>query len=103
MVAGTWYHIVVTYNAGSITTYVNGVQDGTASRGTTINDSTGNNFLIAYNLLGTPIHWQGKQDEVRLSNTARSAGWIATEYNNQANQGAGAGKFIKTLGSEEAY
>jgi hypothetical protein len=28
---------------------------------------------------------KGLLDEVRISKTARSAGWIATEYNNQSN------------------
>jgi hypothetical protein len=29
-------------------------------------------------------YFDGSIDEVRISDTARSAGWIATEYNNQS-------------------
>jgi hypothetical protein len=32
--------------------------------------------------------FNGLLDELRISNTARSSGWIATEYNNQLNPGA---------------
>ena len=39
--------------------------------------------------------WKGLIDEVRLSNTDRSACWIGTEYNNQSNPGT-----YVTLGSE---
>ena len=83
MVVGTWYHVAVIYNAGSITTYINGAQDGTASKGATINDNSGSNFNIGYHDSGNGLYWQGRADEVRISSVARSADWIQTEYNNQ--------------------
>lgn len=45
---------------------------------------------------GNTKHFDGTIDEVRLSDTARSADWILTGYNNQSNPSG----FI-TLGSEE--
>ncbi len=30
------------------------------------------------------LYWNGALDEVRVSKTARSPGWIQTEYNNQS-------------------
>jgi hypothetical protein len=80
---GTWYHVAVTYNAGSIITYINGAQDGTASKGATINDDSGYNFNIGYHDAANGLYWQGRADEARLSSVARSADWIRTEYNNQ--------------------
>jgi len=46
-------------------------------------------------------HFTGVLDEVRISNTARTAEYADTTYNNQANQGTGTDKFIKTKSSEE--
>jgi len=80
MVVGTWYHVAVTYNGGSIITYVNGAQDGTASRGTTIDDSTGLNFMYGTCEVGECYFWNGKLDEVRISDTVRSADWLAAQY-----------------------
>jgi len=40
--------------------------------------------------------WDGKIDEVRISDIARSAGWIATEFNNQNNPGT-----FYSIGNEE--
>jgi len=82
MVTGTWYHVAVTYNSGSITTYVNGAVDGTTSKGTTINSASGLNFQIGHGTTDA-IYFQGKLDEIRVSNTVRDADWIKTEYNNQ--------------------
>jgi len=42
----------------------------------------------------------GKLDEVRISSTARDSDWIKTSYNNQDDATPGAGKFIKSLGTE---
>ena len=44
---------------------------------------------------------QGTIDEVRISDTPRSADWIKTEYNNQSDTAIAADKFIKILGVEE--
>jgi hypothetical protein len=92
ILTGAWNYAVGTFNytgigqyAGTWTVYLNGAQDGT------------NNFIFA----GTPnVNFSGATwrlannaqwtnysniilDEVRVSRTARSAGWIRTEYNNQ--------------------
>jgi hypothetical protein len=73
-----WYYISMVNNAGNLTFYVNGAANGTA---------TG---IIGYSFKqmgGTPInaadYFHGSLDEMRASTAARSAGWVATEYNNQ--------------------
>ena len=74
-----WYHVVVTRNSTAVKAYVNGslVQtiavsstDSFCSKG--IGDIYGSASAYA-NL-----------DEFRWSHTERTAGWVATEYNNQS-------------------
>jgi len=43
---------------------------------------------LSTNGYGTIFRFNGLLDELRVSNTARSANWIATEYNNQSNPAA---------------
>jgi hypothetical protein len=98
--AGTWYYVCLVETGPNVFAWYADDQPAGTSLG--IVESATGNHRFGINMDGTsPFH--GNLDEVRLSNMARSAGWIATEYNNQANQGTGAGKFIKTLGSEEPY
>jgi len=95
----TWYYAVGTFSrtgtppfAGTWNVYLNG----------TLNNALANNFNLAGTATGnfTGATWRlannpqwptpGVQtsnvilDEVRVSNTVRSAGWIRTEYNNQS-------------------
>ncbi|UCF61595.1 MAG: DUF2341 domain-containing protein, partial [Anaerolineaceae bacterium] len=59
------------------------------------------NISIGAAICNETEDYNGTIDEVRISDSARNEDWIDTTYNNQANQGVGAGKFIKSLGSEE--
>ena len=74
----TWHHIAGTINGTSGVLYVDGV--GTSGTISAVGAISGN-FLINYGS-GFPV--VGYMDEARVSNIARSAGWIATEYNNQS-------------------
>ncbi len=91
---GTSYYIAMSYDSsGGLKTYVNAASDQTVSANgaadtTAIDTSIGNSTFA-----GTS--WNGKVDEVRISNIARSADWISTEYNNQSAPGT-----FMTLGSE---
>jgi len=79
----TWYYSVGTFDsaAGMSSIYVDGALQGTQPM-------TG---PIAY--IDRPVNigagpggwWMGQIDEVRISNVARSAAWIAAEYANQTN------------------
>ncbi|MCK5413091.1 MAG: DUF2341 domain-containing protein, partial [Candidatus Pacebacteria bacterium] len=82
---GTWVHAVGVFNSGNyIKIYINGVEIGS-------DDSVQTSFVNT-DIRNTRIgkrsdggaYFQGSIDEVRISNTARSADWIATEYNNQS-------------------
>ncbi|MBV8895894.1 MAG: DUF2341 domain-containing protein [Acidobacteriaceae bacterium] len=88
---GTWSHIVGVVASPTIYIYVNGVQHSAAFSGmpaagaSTFALSIGRDF---YDNNNPPARWfDGAIDEVRLSTMARSADWIATEYNNQSSPG----------------
>jgi hypothetical protein len=87
MITGTWEHVVMVYD-GSLGsnprffTYMDGnlVSSSNAS-GNILTASTGVQ-------LGKRVDarwYDGDFDELRISNIARSADWIQTEYNNQSN------------------
>ena len=83
---GAWSHIVVVSSGSSasvtLTQYLNGAANGAAAFTNFTAADTNNSIKIASrNDLVTMF--KGGVDEVRISSTARSAGWIATEYSNQ--------------------
>ena len=87
-----WHHVVATYDGSNdvdgIKLYADGSQLtigssanqtlGTVKNSNPFNIGAINNGFESFN---------GYLDEVRISDTARSAAWIATEYNNQSNPG----------------
>ena len=95
----TWYHITGVYHAaaGTLDMYVNGVSARAQRTGesTSIPVATANCRIGSREYAGFESYLDGKIDEVRISNSARSAGWILTEYNNQNNPAG----FI-TIGTE---
>ncbi|MCL4366208.1 DUF2341 domain-containing protein [Patescibacteria group bacterium] len=94
----TWYHVVTVYDGGHKYIYINGALDNSdVATGTPTNSAS--NFRIGRQTTsnGADNAFNGQIDEVRFSSTARSAGWIATEYNNQNSPST----FFKTIASEE--
>jgi hypothetical protein len=88
MSTGTWYHIVGTYDGTNVITYINGAQQASTGATATISSSTYNvNFGgCAYSRINEGAsggrYYNGKIDEVRISNVARSQCYIQTEYDN---------------------
>jgi RHS repeat-associated protein len=82
--AGAWYHVAAVWTPGSgMKLYVNGVLDNSNSNtSTALRSSTKGLQLFIGN--GTNASFNGVLDEVEISNVARPASWIATEYNNQS-------------------
>ena len=79
--AGTWHRASSVWNKGDATVqlYRDGLLKGTtAGSGHTV---TGTQIDIGAANGGAQFN--GSIDEVRISLTARNAGWLATEYNNQ--------------------
>jgi alpha-tubulin suppressor-like RCC1 family protein len=82
-----WHNLTITWDGTTINSYVNGEYLGTNSyaesliiNGTFVNIG-GRSGAADGNTSAYVIN--GNIDETRISNIARSADWIATEYNNQ--------------------
>jgi hypothetical protein len=90
LATGTWHHLVGAFDGSTWTMYLDGVANG-SSADHTAPVNTGDDVVaggLSTNGFGTIFVFNGLLDELRISNTARSSGWIATEYNNQLNPGA---------------
>ncbi len=83
---GVWSHIAVTMAGTAVTHYLNGATNGNGALSTTIGDGGTSALIGSRNDLATMF--KGSMDEVRISNSARSADWVKTEYNNQNNPGS---------------
>ena len=87
---GQWYYLTFTKSGfwgGNINLFVNGVLNGTASTSGFINYNNKPLYISAPSATNfSPFN--GRIDEVRISNSIRSNNWITTEYNNQSNPDA---------------
>ncbi|MFI5339006.1 MAG: DUF2341 domain-containing protein [Candidatus Methylomirabilales bacterium] len=87
--ANTWTHLAVTWTTGgSMIGYINGAQVNSIAASTNNIGTTTNVLNIGKAPWGAQFYVAGLLDEVRISNTARSAAWILTEYTNQSAPGA---------------
>jgi hypothetical protein len=80
----TWHKIDATINntTKAIAIYVDGVLNVSGISASSATTTTNNLYIGQYG--GGGYFYHGLIDEVEISNTVRSAGWIATGYNNQA-------------------
>ncbi|MBA3047634.1 DUF2341 domain-containing protein [Patescibacteria group bacterium] len=92
---GSLYHIAFTKNGATQKLYINGISQSllTDNPQTFIANSAPKTIGVQGITLTHPF--SGLIDEVRVSNTARTAGWITTEYNNQSSVGS-----FMTIGAE---
>jgi hypothetical protein len=80
---GGWTHLVATYDGSNAKIYVNGSLNNSAATNISIG-STGQPVVIGADTANDYEYFSGSIDEVRISNSTRSADWIAAEYNNQS-------------------
>ena len=80
---GAWHHLVGTYDGTTMKLYVDGSLVKTGSGGSFAGFMGGTIYLGR--AAGSSVYTNGSVDEVRVSNVARSADWVATEYSNQNN------------------
>ena len=80
---GTWTYLTGTYDGTTVRLYYNATEEATDTRSGNINATT-EPVVIGRRAIGDNRFLNGIIDEVRMSNVARSAGWIQTEYNNQS-------------------
>jgi len=96
----TWSHIVVTYAndvTHAIKAYLNGQVKDTITTYSGALTSTPTHLVIG-NRATLDRPFDGKLDEVRISNLVRNGSWVKTCYNNQNSPST-----FFSLGSEEAY
>ncbi|MDD2228362.1 MAG: DUF2341 domain-containing protein [Candidatus Cloacimonetes bacterium] len=102
---GEWHNVTIVYDRnGDMTAYMDGALHSQIdiSESPLADMDTNHLFYIGryQNSDGTGPHssyiFDGSIDEVRISDTIRSADWIATEYNNQSSPQT----FIKEIGNE---
>ncbi len=83
--ANTWYYLTGTFDGNSMNFYVNGVNSaGSLSSPGSIATNNKPTYIGKGLLDLQTLFFNGVEDEVRVSNVARSASWIASEYNNQS-------------------
>jgi hypothetical protein len=75
-----WRHLALTYDGATLRLYTDGAANGTKAR--TLNTSYVGARIAAASS-GGGEQWIGHVDEARITSSALSAEWIATEYNNQ--------------------
>lgn len=88
LTTGTWYYVAVVYNQGSPANdpllYINGVSQSVTENVTPVgscdSDAANDLWIGARNNSGTDREFDGKIDDVRISNIARSAAWIKATY-----------------------
>ncbi len=97
MTLSTWHYFAVTVDGGDndITFYLD--DDTPYSTSLTATGSVANSLDLSIGQRDDATwFWDGHMDEIRIANTARSAGWLQTEYNNQNSPGT-----FYSLGGED--
>lgn len=81
----TWYHVAVTYASGTLTYYLNGIEDGSDSSGSGAINPTSNSVTLGWVNNGQPTtvsDLRGIIDEVMVFNRTLSDEEILAIYNN---------------------
>ena len=78
--AGTWYHIVGTYDGSYLSIYVNGVLSNSRMLSGNLNSPTSFPFTIGAHSLGFDYNFNGAIDEVKVFDYARTSDQILQDY-----------------------
>lgn len=93
--SGTSYLLHMVYSSAvGLIGYVNAASDGTGAANGNLN-TTATLTDVGKDPQNAGRFWNGGLDEIRVSDIARTADWITTEYNNQSAPGT-----FETLGTE---
>lgn len=96
-VTNTWYHVYCVYDGANLRMYINGVQEASTPHSGTIRNVAANLGLGRNMAFSANAYFNGYIDEARVLNVARSADWLATEYENQNNPAT-----FASFGAEES-
>jgi hypothetical protein len=81
-----WHYVVAVNNGSYLSLYVNKTAEGTPDAVASNPATQAAPLMIGReNSSATPRYWNGKLDEIRISNTARNTSWINTTYNTISN------------------
>lgn len=80
---GQFHHVCGTWDGTTVRVYVDGVQSGSTAFAGSLRAGQTNAAYIGRMQTTAPNFFPGTLDEVRLSQTARSANWIKASYDNQ--------------------
>jgi concanavalin A-like lectin/glucanase superfamily protein len=83
----TWYYVCAVRNGTTVRVYLNGAEEASATDaglGTVTVGDSGIPAIGAYRG-GSSSYWSGRLDNVVISQTARSANWLLSEYHNMNN------------------
>jgi len=80
---GVWYHLVGVYNGTNRFLYIDSVEDNSQGDSGNLNSSVFGIHISNPSAGTNEGPFNGIIDEVRISDTPHSAGWIKTEHNNQ--------------------
>ncbi len=95
---GTWYLMTGTYDGTNMKLYVNDVAPVSSAPAIVVGYSATFNLAIGAEAQASAWWVNGIVDEARVSASARSADWIAAEYNNQ-----NAPSTFYTASAQESY
>ena len=80
---GQFHHVFGTWDGSTVRVYVDGVQSGSTAFAGSLRSGMSNAAYIGRMETTTANYFPGTIDEVRLSQSARSANWIKASYDNQ--------------------
>ncbi len=85
--ATTWTYVVGVHDitVPGVVVFTNGVQrTSQACAGSGLQDRAGTNYAWGADIVdgAATSYWNGSLDELRISTVARTANWLATQYNN---------------------
>lgn len=85
---GTWHHILFMRIGDTLISYEDGIYSASASGVTDDLSNSNDLFIGATGFSGYMYCLNGSLDEIHISKTGRSEGWILTEFNNQSDPGS---------------
>ena len=86
--AASWKYVVATYNGSYLRLYEDTTEVDFVGDTSALTDTSSGDIGIGRRMGTYPDYWNGYLDEVRISNVARTAEWIATEYASQNDPGS---------------
>ncbi|GAG84409.1 unnamed protein product, partial [marine sediment metagenome] len=95
LISGTFVKVAFTYNAGTVFVYKNGARATVTSDGIIPASLYNGGEDLRIGIYGTGYPWAGITDEIRISDTDRSAAWVKASYESERDH-------LNDFGSEES-